>query len=96
MQLINDANAVLSDPAKRADYDAALRRARNPVPVVRRGSVGARRKARPERRSRRASVIAPPWLRGSLTWLSDARVVLPLLAVIWLVVYLLMSGKLKG
>jgi curved DNA-binding protein CbpA len=33
MQRINDAYAVLADPGKRADYDAQLRRQRNPGPV---------------------------------------------------------------
>ena len=95
MQDINDANAILSDPAKRANYDAALRLQRNPA-LVPKHPVTARGPAKVVRRRIRLTPVGPRWVRGSLSWLSDARVVLPLVAIIWLVIYLVIAGKLSG
>lgn len=87
MQRINDAYAVLADTSKRADYDAMLRRQRNPGPVpapVPARTVRASRRLRP--RAQRNIQHTPSWLRVGLGWLSDARLALPLVAILWLVV----------
>lgn len=85
MQRINDAYAVLADTGKRADYDAMLRRQRNPGPAQ-----APTRTTRPARRlpprAQRSIQHTPSWLRIGLGWLSDARLALPLVAILWLVV----------
>lgn len=96
MQVINDANAILSDRSKRADYDATLGRQRNPSLHARKPPVSPRGQAKVVRRRVRLTPVAPPWVRGSLSWLSDARVVLPLVAFIWLVVYWVIKTKVSG
>lgn len=87
MQRINDAYAVLADIGKRADYDAQLRRQRNPgpgpVPVTARTTRVARRL---QPRHQRSIQHTPSWLRVALGWLSDVRLALPLVAILWLVV----------
>lgn len=91
MQRINDAYAVLSDTAKRGGYDAELRRMRNPSsapPMAAPAHIPATR-----RRSHDLLPSTPHWLRGILGWLCDARVVLPVVAIIWLVVYWVVSQK---
>lgn len=87
MQRINDAYAVLADTGKRADYDAMLRRQRNPGPApvqppVR--TVRSSRRLHPH--AQRSIQHTPSWLRVGLGWLSDARLALPLVAILWLVV----------
>lgn len=87
MQRINDAYAVLADTGKRADYDAMLRRQRSPGPApttVPANSVRASRRLDPH--SHRSIQHTPSWLRVGLGWLSDARLALPLVAILWLVV----------
>ncbi len=87
MQRINDAYAVLADTGKRADYDAMLRRQRNPGPApttVPAHSVRASRRLDPH--AHRSIQHTPSWLRVGLGWLSDARLALPLVAILWLVV----------
>jgi DnaJ-class molecular chaperone len=89
MQVINDAYAVLSDTVKRADYDGSLRRARNPQPQAQ-----SRMTAMQERPQRvRQSMVSVPLMKGTLGWLSDARVVLPAVALIWLVIYWVLARK---
>lgn len=92
MQRINDAYAVLADPGKRADYDAQLRRQRNPGPVpapVPSRTTRVARRLQP--RAQRSIQHTPSWLRFGLGWLSDARLALPLVAIIWLVVLWMMK-----
>ncbi len=89
MQVINDAYAVLSDSVKRADYDDSLRRVRNPQPQA--PSRMAAMQERPQRV--RQSMASVPLMKGTLGWLSDARVVLPAVALIWLVIYWVLARK---
>lgn len=95
MQAINDANTILSDPVKRAEYDQSLRLQRNPA-LAAKSHAAARGKTKVVRRRIRLTPVGPRWVRGSLSWLCDARVVLPLVAIIWLVIYLVIAGKLSG
>jgi len=87
MQCINDAYAVLADSGKRAAYDAMLRRQRNAGPVP---APTPARKTRASQRlhphAQRSIQHTPSWLRVGLGWLSDARLALPLVAILWLVV----------
>lgn len=87
MQRINDAYAVLADTGKRADYDAMLRRQRNPGPAHIPPPVSAARSSRRLHHPPQRSIQHTPlWLRVVLGWLSDARLALPLVAILWLVV----------
>jgi len=91
MQRINDAYATLSDMLRRSDYDAELRRMRNSSsapPMTAPVHIPAAR-----RRNHERLLSAPFWLRSTLGWLCDARVVLPVVAIIWLVVYWVVSQK---
>lgn len=96
MQRINDAYDVLSDSAKRAAYDRDLRHARNPAPAAVARSVPAAARS-PVIRSPREHHLqrALPHIgtRGLIGWLCDARVVLPVLAIIWLVIYWVLATR---
>ena len=89
MQTLNEAYAVLSDPARRADYDGELHRLRHaPPPATTRPAVNAA----PSRLVRTRSQLARPgFLKSALLFLSDARVVVPLVAVIWYFTYRMMA-----
>lgn len=94
MQRINDAYAVLSDGDRRAGYDAELRRARQPqpsVPVTPFADLVTPRVAPP--RHHRHSHSSRIWMRGTLGWLSDARIVLPVVLILWCFVYWMVSRK---
>jgi curved DNA-binding protein CbpA len=94
MQRINDAYAVLADTGKRADYDAHAPAAaesrglsRNLLPhAATRVSPAA-----PASHAQRSIQHTPSWLRVGLGWLSDARLALPLVAILWLVVLWMMK-----
>lgn len=92
MQSLNEAYAVLSDARKRANYDGDLLRQRQPQraahattrPSVNRGS----RSPKPVRHGVRLPLAPRPvWLKSGLALLSDARLVVPVVAVIWWIVY---------
>jgi curved DNA-binding protein CbpA len=76
MQTLNEAYAILSDAGKRADYDGELHRLRHPATIP-------KRMTRAVRRDVRFSAPRPAWLKASLLFLSDARVVIPAVALIW-------------
>lgn len=85
MQRIIDAYTVLSDVRKRADYDHSLRLERNPRTSVPKASI--RIQAQPTRHYLRVSPHTPPRLRGILGLLSDVRLALPVVAILWFVIY---------
>lgn len=88
MQTLNEAYGVLSDPHRRADYDGMLHRQRHPAPPppVNRAQAMPRERHRvPYDRPR------PAWLKAMIYYLSDARVVLPAVAVIWWIVIHLLA-----
>lgn len=91
MQRINDAYAVLSDPQKRADYDAQLRRERSPG--VSAPPVPTRIEAQPRRHRSRRRSGASLSQHALLGWLSDARLVFPMIALIWLVIYWMVTQR---
>jgi curved DNA-binding protein CbpA len=76
MQTLNEAYDILSDAGKRADYDGELHRLRHPAPIPNQTA----RAAWPEVRFR---APRPVWLKSSLLFLSDARVVIPAVVLIW-------------
>ena len=76
MQTLNEAYAILSDAGKRADYDGELHRRRHPAPIP-------KQTARAVWHDVRFSAPRPVWLKSSLLFLSDARVVIPAVALIW-------------
>lgn len=84
MQTINEAYSILSDARKRADYDGELHRQRHPTPPP-------APPPPPVWRPMRASSPRPAWLKSSMLILSDARVVFPVVALIWWVVFKLLS-----
>jgi curved DNA-binding protein CbpA len=100
MQEINDAYAVLSDEAQRTRYDQNLRHARNPPPqpaAAPRQNIDAAPPYVPPVASRRQRhlqrmlpQIASPGLLG---WLCDARIVLPVLAFLWLIIYRVLTRR---
>jgi DnaJ-class molecular chaperone len=88
MQRINDSYAVLSDSLKKAAYDGELRRHRNPRPTQSKPATTARHAPnRQQMSARRIPLHAPGWLPAGVGWLSDARLVIPLMAIIWLIVW---------
>ena len=90
MQSLNEAYAVLSDIRKRTTYDGDLHRMRQPSST--RPPVNHPRPARAVRHHVRfAHVSRPVWLKSGLALLSDARLVVPVVAVIWWVVYHLIA-----
>lgn len=80
MQAINDAYAVLCDTEKRKAYDALLlnerRPGRTPTPPPAPGS----------RHQLRRSEPPPDWLVRLFLFVSDARIAVPLVALIWLII----------
>ena len=84
MQALNEAYAVLSDARKRADYDGELHRLRHPPPVTNKTAPPAWHHVS-DRHPR------PVWLKSSLLFLSDARVVFPLVVLLWWVVFRLLT-----
>jgi curved DNA-binding protein CbpA len=87
MQRMNDAYEVLADTDRRADYDAMLRRQRNPRPAPAPVPVHTTRVSqRLHPHAQRSIRHTPSWQRNGLGWLSDARLVLPMVAILWLVV----------
>jgi curved DNA-binding protein CbpA len=96
MQIINDAHAVLSDEAQRAAYDLVLRQARNPQPTAapRAATVPAGAGPLVSRREHHLRRMLPHiGTRGVLGWLCDPRIVLPALAVLWLIIYLVLASR---
>jgi DnaJ-class molecular chaperone len=94
MQRINDAYAVLSDIQKRADYDLSLRQQRNPRPqTARPASNRAHAHTQPKRRYTHVSSRPPSRFRSRLGWLTDARLALPLAAVLWLIIYWIIAQR---
>ncbi len=96
MQRINDAYDVLSDSTKRAAYDRDLRHARQPAPAAI-ASAAPSIVSMPGSRSRREHhlqrVLPHIATRGLLGWLCDVRVVLPVLTLIWLVIYWVLATR---
>ncbi len=93
MQRINDSYAVLSDSQKKAAYDGELRRQRNPRPAQSKPPTSVQPTPRRGQRSpRRIPLHAPGWLPAGVGWLSDARLVIPLMAIIWLIVWWSIKG----
>lgn len=92
MQSLNEAYAVLSDARRRANYDGDLLRQRQPQGRAQAASRPqmnrAARSPKPVRHDVRLPLAPRPvWLKSSLALLSDARLVVPVVAVIWWVVY---------
>jgi curved DNA-binding protein CbpA len=85
MQRINEAHDVLSDRWKRDAYDGELNRHRNPGASVRRGS------PKPVRHEVRFSSPRPAWMKSSFLFLSDARFVIPVVILIWWIVFRLLA-----
>jgi DnaJ-class molecular chaperone len=85
MQRINEAHAVLSDNWKRAAYDGDLNRHRNPGSSVRRSS------HKSFRHEVSFSAPRPAWMKSSFLFLSDARVVIPVVILIWWIVFRLLA-----
>ena len=93
MQRINDSYAVLSDSQKKAAYDVELRRQRNPRPQPSKLPAAARDTSnRHQMKARRSPLRAPAELPASVVWLCDARLVIPLMAIIWLIVWWSIKG----
>jgi curved DNA-binding protein CbpA len=96
MQRINDAYDVLSDSTKRAAYDLDLRHARQPAPATVASAIPSPA-SMPLVRSRRERhlqrMLPHIGTRGLLGWLCDARVVLPVIALIWLVIYWVLASR---
>lgn len=93
MQRINDSYAVLSDSQRKAVYDGELRRQRNPRPQQ--SKLPAAAQDTPNRHRMKAQRIplrASGGLPASVVWLSDARLVIPLMAIIWLIVWWSIKG----
>lgn len=84
MQTLNEAYAILSDANKRAGYDGELRRQRHPPSSASAAAPTVRHHVHIGR-------PRPVWLKSSLLILSDARVVIPVVALIWWVVFQLLS-----
>lgn len=84
MQMLNEAYGVLSDPQKRADYDGMLHRQRHPAAQPSAAQIPA---VPVERHRVSYHRPRPAWLKAAFSWLSDARVVLPVVAVIWWIVF---------
>jgi curved DNA-binding protein CbpA len=93
MQRINDSYAVLSDSQRKAAYDGELRRQRNPRPQPSKLPAAARdTPSRHQIKAQRIPLRAPRGLPASVVWLSDARLVIPLMAIIWLIVWWSIKG----
>ncbi|MBX7207986.1 MAG: J domain-containing protein [Verrucomicrobiaceae bacterium] len=88
MQSLNEAYAVLSDSRKRAGYDGDLLRQRQPRTTSRPPENQTERRVKPARHGVRLPLAPRPvWLKSGLALLSDARLVVPVVAVIWWIVY---------
>ncbi|MCX6854330.1 MAG: J domain-containing protein [Verrucomicrobia bacterium] len=89
MQRINDSYAVLSDTQKKAAYDGELRRQRNPRQAQSAPPLPVRQPAKRQPIvARRGLPQRPPgWMPAGVGWLSDARLVVPLMIIIWLIVW---------
>jgi curved DNA-binding protein CbpA len=89
MQRINDSYAVLSDAQKKAAYDSDLRRQRNPRTTAQAKPPQPVRQpvTRQPIPHRRVPIRPAGWLPNCVGWLSDARLVLPLMVIIWFIVW---------
>lgn len=95
MQSLNEAYAVLSDARRRASYDDDLLRQRQPqaqrTPQATTRPPANHRGPKVPRHARHHVRLPlaprPVWLKSGLALLSDARLVLPVVALIWWIVY---------
>ncbi len=96
MQILNDAHDVLSDEFQRASYDRCLREARTPQPppVLRATTTAASATPVVSRREHHLRRMLPHiGTRGVLGWLCDPRFVLPVLALLWLIIYHVLASR---